>query len=682
MQMLHDITEQLAATVLMTEAEDLPALANLHEQLRGLLKTVDGQPNDPRLAGVSTTAAKAARIVEQIILRETDDAKRALESVCESIAQVQQLLSGAAINVEPLASPAAPAPEASAASPTAAAHGELSEADIKPDDLPLIADFIAEATGHLESAEAELLRLEDAPDNVDVINAIFRSFHTVKGVAGFLNLRQIGALAHAAENLLDLARKADLSLTPSRLQCIFDSVDLLKSLIAALDVAAKSGTAIAIEPALPALLKRLHAAVQHESTATPEVSVPTAAAPAVSTAKPEAEKSTTTNGDATVKVSTTRLDTLIDMVGELVIAQAMVTQDMVTVASSNQRLGRNMSHLGKITRELQDLSMSMRMVPIQGVFQKMARLVRDLARKSSKSIDFEVVGAETELDRNLVEAISDPLVHMVRNAADHGIEMPDDRERAGKNRNGRIQLRAYHQAGNIVIEITDDGKGLNKARIIKKAVDAGIIIEGQELTEQEVFKLIFHPGLSTAEKITEVSGRGVGMDVVRRNVEALRGRIDIASQEGHGSTFAIRLPLTLAVIDGLVTKVGPERYIVPITSIEQSLRPTADQISTVQGRGEMCMVRGALLPLVRLHRLFNVTPRTDDPTQSLVVIVQDNSRRCCFMVDELLGQQQVVIKSLGQSIGQVRGVSGGAILGDGNVSLILDVPGIIDVSKQ
>ena len=369
------------------------------------------------------------------------------------------------------------------------------------------------------------------------------------------------------------------------------------------------------------------------------------------------------------------------MVGELVIAQAMVTQDLAGIVATNQKLARNASQLGKITRELQDLTMSMRMVPIQGVFQKMGRLVRDLARKSCKDIDLVLTGGETELDRNLVEALADPLVHMVRNSVDHGIESPADRLKAGKPQAGRIELKAYHQAGSIIVEICDDGKGLNKKRILEKARAAGLVKEGEEPTEQEIFKLIFHPGLSTAEKITDISGRGVGMDVVRRNVEALRGRIDIASVEGKGSTFAIRLPLTLAVIDGLIVRVGKERYILPITSIEKSLQPKQEQISTVQNRGEMCMVRGDLLPVFRLYQLFGVKPTAASPWEGLVVIVQDNDRRCCLMVDELLGQQQVVIKSLGDSIDKAPGVSGGAILGDGTISLILDVPGIMDLVK-
>jgi two-component system chemotaxis sensor kinase CheA len=273
--------------------------------------------------------------------------------------------------------------------------------------------------------------------------------------------------------------------------------------------------------------------------------------------------------------------------------------------------------------------MSMRMVPIAAVFQKMARLTRDVARKAVKDVEFSQTGGETELDRNVVDAISDPLVHMVRNAIDHGLENPQERVKAGKPPSGRLGLRAFHQAGNVVIEINDDGRGLNREKIVRKAIAAGVIKEGQELSEQEIFQLIFHPGLSTAEEVTDISGRGVGMDVVRKNVEALRGRIEIASAPGKGSTFTVRLPLTLAVIDGLIVKVGAHRYIIPITSVEQNIRPTPAQLSTVGGTGELCLVRDKLLPIVRLHRLFNVKPRTEDPASALVVIVQDGPRRAC-----------------------------------------------------
>jgi two-component system, chemotaxis family, sensor kinase CheA len=331
---------------------------------------------------------------------------------------------------------------------------------------------------------------------------------------------------------------------------------------------------------------------------------------------------------------------------------------------------------------LQDLSMSMRMVPVQGVFQKMARLVRDLSRKAGKEIELNISGAETELDRNVVEAIADPLVHMVRNSIDHGIEPAEDRVKIGKKRVGRIDLKAFHQGGNIVIQIVDDGKGLNREKILQKAVKNGIIKEGLEMSDEEVYKLIFHAGLSTAEKVTDISGRGVGMDVVRKNVESLRGRVDIKSEPGRGSTFSIGLPLTLAVIDGQIVSVGKEKFIIPTISLVQSIRPTPDQLSTVCDRGEMIMVRGDLIPMIRLGKLFGIESQYDNPSEALIVIVADGKEHSCLLVDSLLGQQQVVIKNLGDYLGHIRGISGGAIMGDGNVHLILDVPGLIALANN
>lgn len=557
------------------------------------------------------------------------------------------------------------------------------ECRIGDDDLPFVNEFIAEAMGHVEAAEASILNLEKDPRDKEAIDAIFRSFHTIKGSAGFLHLEQFGELAHSAENMLNQIRHGAGQWADSTIDLVLDSIDLLKTMIVELEESARLDLPLARQQKLPALLERLRdwAPEQTMAASARIEEVPSLSTQCAESPQDQPIRNNTTASDRTVKVSTDRLDALIDMVGELVIAQSMASQDLTTEMAADAKKARNIAHLGKIVGELQELSMSMRMVPIHGVFQKMARLVRDLAQKVEKEIEFSAIGGETEIDRNLVEALSDPLVHMVRNAVDHGLEIPDVRARAGKPRCGRLELKAYHCGGYIIVEVSDDGRGLNKQRILEKAILADIVRDGQELSDQDIFHLIFHPGLSTAEQVTDVSGRGVGMDVVRKNVEALRGRIDIASVEGHGSTFTVRLPLTLAVIDGLVVKVGAERYIIPITSIEQSLRPNADQISKVQGRGEMCMIRDRVLPLFRLHRLFDAAPKSDDPTQAIVVIVQDGDRRCCLLVDELLGQQQVVIKSLGESLRIVPGISGGAILGDGNVSLILDVPGLISLAK-
>jgi methyl-accepting chemotaxis protein/HPt (histidine-containing phosphotransfer) domain-containing protein len=474
---LSDLTEQLASAALLTDPTDLSALAKLHEQLTAIPARVPAEAGLPADVGAAFTgvAGTATELVERIILRELTDATAAFEDVCRQITRLQDLLNGAAGGpaaapaVTPAAAPAAPAP-APAAEPAA----DAAEAAVRPDDLPLVKEFIDEAREHLATAEADLLKIEAQPEDAELVNSVFRGFHTIKGVAGFLNLRQIGRLAHAAETLLDLARKGELSLAGDTLNAVLEALDLMKGLIDSLDRAATAGAAIPADARLPGLIDRLHAAANGRPVPPATAAAPApkpAAAPApdgtaAGTAPPAAAPTAAppTPGDAprqggqaagegTVKVATARLDALINMVGELVIAQAMVSQDMAKRMGEDQRVARNLSHLGKITRELQDLTMAMRMVPIQGVFQKMSRLVRDLAGKAGKEIALTIEGGETELDRNLVEAIADPLVHMVRNAADHGIEPGAAREAAGKPRAGRIGLKAYHQAGNIVVEI-------------------------------------------------------------------------------------------------------------------------------------------------------------------------------------------------------------------------------------
>ena len=460
---------------------------------------------------------------------------------------------------------------------------------------------------------------------------------------------------------------------------VFQAIDAAKTMLADLRAAVDTSGPFRAPENLASLIKRIKACAAGQNAPVP-VDKPNVDPARADTVVANARKLV---ADSTVKVTTSRLDSLVNMVGELVIAQSMVTQGVSDALEKEPTLDRNLRHLDKITRELQELSMSMRMVPVQGVFQKMARLVRDLSRTAGKQIEFTMSGADTEVDRNVVEAVADPLVHMVRNSVDHGVESPDKRRAAGKDPTGHVELAAYHQGGNIVIEIRDDGNGLDREKILNKARNLGIIKEGQELSDHDTFMLIFHPGLSTAEKVTSISGRGVGMDVVRKNIESLRGRVDIQSERGKGTTFFIRLPLTLAVIDGQIVTVGSEKFIIPILSIEQSFRPTSTQLATAHGgRAEMVNIRGNLLPLVRLHRLFRTPPRNEDPTQGLCVVVSDGPKKCSLFVDDLLGQQQVVIKSLGQYLGRVPAITGGAIMGDGNVSLILDVPGLIALAQK
>ena len=377
-----------------------------------------------------------------------------------------------------------------------------------------------------------------------------------------------------------------------------------------------------------------------------------------------------------MKVDTGKLDQLIDLVGELVIAQSQTVQDKSLLQSGGQTLGRNLALLGRISSDLQRTAMALRMVPIRATFQKMTRLVRDLAAKAGKQVELELNGEGTELDRNLIEQISDPLVHMIRNAVDHGIESPQERLMRGKPVQGRIKLCAHHRGGNIVIEISDDGAGLDRARILAKGRAAGLIPADAQPSEQEIFNLIFAPGFSTAERVTDISGRGVGMDVVRRNIAKLHGRIELKSEPGAGSTFAIHLPLTLAIIDGLIFGIAGERFILPALCVRESFRPKPEMITTVLNRGETVCVRGKFSPLVRLGHRFGLQPQHTDPTQGIIIVVESDHQRYCLLVDRLLGKQEVVIKGLDDTLKRNRALAGATILGDGQVGLILDVNGL------
>ena len=378
-----------------------------------------------------------------------------------------------------------------------------------------------------------------------------------------------------------------------------------------------------------------------------------------------------------VRVDTLKLDSLIDLVGELVVAQSQVVQSQELKGIANEHLARSLSQLRSITSDLQRTAMSLRMVPIRGTFRKMTRLVRDLAGDLGKEINLRLEGEETELDRTVVEELSDPLVHMIRNSADHGIELPGERAAAGKPAAGTITLKAFHQGGFIVVQIEDDGRGLNTGRILAKAVERGLVDAQESLAESQILDLIFMPGFSTAEQVTGLSGRGVGMDVVRRNIEKIRGKVEVESVPGKGTRFTTYVPLTLAIIEGLLVGVGDQRYIIPTLSVQESFRPLPGAVTTVQGRGELISVRGRLTPLLRLGRHLNTPSKADDPSRGIVVVVESGQDSRCLFVDELIGKQEVVIKSLGDVFRDQHAFAGAAILGDGRVGLILDVNALV-----
>ena len=567
--------------------------------------------------------------------------------------------------------------------PEASAGGPRTLPSLAADE-DLVREFILESIEHLSMIEGQTLLLEKDSADTETLNAIFRAFHTIKGLAGFLEFATIQSLAHEVETLLDLARNAKLTVTSHVIDVVLESTDVVRHELQSIELRL-AGKSLPPSRVDEALLERVrNASVGGTNISNPAISDSTdgsrmtrqAQEPATIPAKQTIMESAKTPDSSSIRIDTGKLDQLMDMVGEMVIAQTLIGHSPALASVQDARLLRDLTQLARITTDVQKITTGMRMVPIGTQFQKTARLVRDLSRRAHKTILFETSGEETELDKSIAEELSDPLLHMVRNSIDHGIELPKEREAAGKDPTAHIRIAAYHQSGQIVVEISDDGRGLNREKILAKAKQNGLIQAGRQLSDNEIFLLIFEPGFSTAEKVTDISGRGVGMDVVRKHVQKLRGRIDIQSKAGEGTTFFIKLPLTLAIIEGLIVVVGEQRYIAPIVAVKEMFRPGPETLSTVQGKGEVALVHGALLPIVRLHRRFDVAPRTSTLSEGILVVVESQGKQFCLFVDDLLGKQEVVIKSLGQSFKHVVGVAGCGILGDGRVGLILELDAI------
>ncbi len=541
-------------------------------------------------------------------------------------------------------------------------------------------EFLEEAGQHLSEIDASLLGLEDHPEDEELLNNVFRAFHTIKGVAGFLNLDPIVRLAHSTESMLDAFRSHTLKCEIWHVDLVFQSKDLMVMLLGGLQ-----GGETPLNADLAELVKKVEWAT--EGKVLEGVSTSPAAKKEESSPAPASSggKSAKKQGAMSVKVGTKRLDSMVDMVGELVIAQQMVTQHPSLQDVKDEQLERNLAQVSKITRDLQDASMSLRMVTLKSTFQRMARLVRDTAKKSGKHVHLVVNGEDTELDRNVVDAIGDPLVHLIRNAIDHGMETPEERGQTEKPEKATLELNAYHQGGSIVIEVKDDGRGMNKERILAKAIENGLVQEGRpadDWPDEEVFRMIFQPGFSTAATVTDISGRGVGMDVVRRSIEAMRGKVEVSSEFGVGSSLRLRLPLTLAIIDGMVVRVADRRYVVPTLAIEENFRMDSETLHTMLGKGRMVDVRGSLVRVQTLRTLFGLHGSDEDGEErGIMILLEAHGSRACVVVDEILGQQQIVIKSLGKGLPEMQGVSGGAILGDGQVAPIIDVEGVLAMTS-
>ncbi len=609
------------------------------------------------------------------------------------------------------------------------------------EDQELLREFYSESVELLQDIEQGVLVLEEKPSDKDTLDSIFRAFHTFKGGAGFLHLTVLGELAHELETLLDLVRKGELPVNREIIESILAGGDALKLftreigdqldgihpgtpisvptqhilkrvrealrgeaptpavapaakvaeviLPAAVPqvVTPQAAAAVAPPPVVPPVSASAMptadvqaGANQHQESAREQLAV-AAATPAPAEAAPEQAARPAREGGGSaggfVKLDTEKLDNLVNLVGELVIAQSMVVQNPDVQSINSVQLLGCLRQLSRVTTELQRNAMSLRMVPIRSMFQKMGRLVRDLGTSQNKQVQLVLEGEDTELDRNIVEKIGDPLIHMIRNSIDHGLESPQERIANGKSAVGTVRLSAAHQRGGIVIRIRDDGRGLDTNRILNKAIERGMVRPQAGLSDSEIHALIFQPGFSTAETITDLSGRGVGMDVVRRNIESLRGRVEIESVAGEGTTFTVLLPLTLAIIDGLLVGVGEERYIIPTLSVRESFRPRPGMVSTVHERGEMVTVRGRQTPVLRLGRFLGSSSKITRPEEGIIVVVESGDTARGLLVDELLGKQEVVIKSLGPAFEHQNLAAGGAVLGDGWVALILDVDTLV-----
>ncbi len=603
--------------------------------------------------------------------------------------------------------------------------------------------FFEETAENIQALEEGLLQLDLADPDPEQLNGIFRAAHSIKGGSGTFGFQPMATVTHELETLLDLARKRETKLTQEMIDGLLRANDILQAQLDYYR-SDQGGTEVDIGPMVQELRQmvtrardkgkaakaaKAKAAAKQEAEdgfgffvdveqPAPSQEEPTAAAVAPAAAvvdnsygffdnpgapppevpaeptparratdqpvagEPFGRRSTDrlASADTSIRVSVDKVDQLINMVGELVITQAMLAQAVTTIdPSKNESLFAGMAQLERNTRDLQESVMAVRMMPIAVVFNRFPRLARDLSGKLGKEVTLQIVGEGTELDKGLIEKIADPLTHLVRNSIDHGVEMPDQRVAKGKPAGGIVTLRASHQGGNVVIEVIDDGKGLDRDRILAKALERNIPV-AQDPTDAQVWDLIFEAGFSTADQVTDLSGRGVGMDVVRRNIQALGGRVELSSAKDQGTHTTIRLPLTLAILEGMSVGVGDQTFIIPLANVIESLSSSEGAVKTVSGNASVIEVREEFIPVLALSDLFGID--SDIPeNDGVLVIIDADSTRVALRVDALIGQHQVVIKSLETNYRRVHGISGATIMGNGMVALILDVPALVGASR-
>lgn len=566
--------------------------------------------------------------------------------------------------------------------------------------------FVLDSSELLDSLEQDLLGLEKAPENRELIENAFRSLHSLKGNAGFFNYVDINQICHKAETFLDKVRSGDVVADARQISLILQVLDFIRIAIENLDsgkpplIMGKIGlldlmsesfgdeSTDTCEPQADETEIEQLAEESNEESAEEINPVETEITNRIEnhkkTEKTREENTSQDNAvtqkstSEVIRVDVNKLNKLMDLVGEIVISESMVSHNPDLHGMELESFEKSISYLQKNVRELQELATSMRMIPLTGVFGKMKRLIRDLSSKNKKKIELIVDGGDTEVDRSVLEHISDPLVHILRNSADHGIETPEEREKQGKSPVGKIYLSAKQVGGEISISIKDDGAGLNRKKLISKAIEKGIISESEsDMPNEKVWGLIFAPGFSTAAKISDISGRGVGMDVVLRNVEKIRGKVEVSSEEGQGTTIDLKIPLTTAIVDGMILRVENAIYAIPTLDIKESLQINDGKVVDLIDGQEVIKIRESMVPVIRLHELYQLSFEQKPLSEGIVVVTEKGGQGTGFLVDEILGQQQLVIKALPSYLGKIDGVSGCAILGDGAICLILDLANLI-----
>jgi len=548
--------------------------------------------------------------------------------------------------------------------------------------------FIQETSEMLDSLERDLIELENSDSPLELVAESFRSIHTIKGNSGFFSYNTIERLAMDIEEILDSLRKEHRSIDKKVVSVLLTGVDGIRKALENLNDSDKSDKIDEYKPLGKILLEmgattedEIEDALKVQNKKLGDILVETGAAKEEDirhALDKQVKRSETESAGRNIKkkdirVDTEKLDKLFDLIGELITAEAMLIDNEDVLALKSESFQKASAYIGKITRELQEVTMAVRMIPLEGLFNRMKRLVRDLSHRFEKAIEFEISGQDTEMDRNIIEEISDPLVHLIRNAIDHGIEDSATRKRGNKPTQGQLKLNAKYEGTEIWITLTDDGQGLDRDKILAKAVDRELISKDQYYKDEEIWPLIFEPGFSTAKEVSEISGRGVGMDVVKKNIEKLRGSINIKSEEGKGASFILRIPLTLAILDGVSLSVGTRLYSIPIADVLEFQSIESDKLTKTDTHGEVINLRGELIPVIRLYDFYNISGAVEKIEEGVVIVITSNGKKAALLADQILGYKQIVLKALPEYMGEVKGLSGCSIMGDGDVSMILDV---------